>query len=217
MKCAQVFGFCVFLSLATVQAASAEPVLFSTLAAGDTYNTNFIFTIGGPVQPIRQAQLFTPTAEGRVNTLELGLVLFSGADRVVAELLTNVDNQPGSVIESFLFTGLPLERGSGQSALLSAGSVLSPLLTTETSYWLRVGPGDLSTTAGWNASSFRVLVPHWLAIGSDVQPVQPNQLAAFRLTGETGNPIPEPGTMLLVGSALGIAALRRRTRPGANA
>lgn len=216
MKCAQVFGLCVFLSLATVQAASAEPVLFSTLADGDTYDPSFTFNIGGPI-PIRQAQLFTPTAEGRLNSLELGLVLFSGADRVVAELLTNVDNQPGSVIESFLFSGLPLDRRSGESALLSAGSVLNPLLTTETSYWLRVGPGDLSTSAGWKASSFRLLAPHWITIGSDVLPVGPSQLAAFRLNAETGDPIPEPGTMLLVGSTLGIAALRRRTRPGANA
>jgi hypothetical protein len=118
MKVAQVVAVCLVLSFVGARAASAESVLFSALAEGDTYNTNFTFTIGGPAD-IRQAQVFTPTAEGRLTSLELALALFSGADRVVAEILTNVSNQPGSIIDTFVFSGLPLDRGSGQSALLS--------------------------------------------------------------------------------------------------
>jgi hypothetical protein len=130
--------------------------------------------------------MFTPITEGRLTSLELALALFSGTDRVVAEILTNVSNRA----ESFANSG--------------------------TSYWLRVGRGDVSTDAGWKASSLRVLAVHWVARGSDVRPVEINQLAAFRLNGETTDPIPEPGTMLLVGSALAMAAARRRGRAHAN-
>ena len=115
-----------------------------------------------------------------------------------------------SVLLSALAEGDAYNTNFSQSALLSASSVLNPLLTTDTSYWLRVGRGDISTDAGWKASSLRVVVPHWVALGSDVRPVELNQLAAFRLNRETTDPIPEPGTMLLVGSALAIAAARRR-------
>ena len=113
MKCAQVGGFCLLLSLATVQSAPAEPVLFSTLADGDTYNPFFSFAIGGP-HNVRQAQQFMPTAEGRVSSLELGLVL-SRTDNVLALLLTNDDNQPGSVIDSFLFSGNPAPRRTAKA------------------------------------------------------------------------------------------------------
>lgn len=95
MKLVEVLAFCVVVSFVTAQPGSAEPVLFSSLAEGDTYNTNFTFTIGGPAD-IRQAQMFTPTTEGRLTSLELALALFSGTDRVVAEILTNVSNHAES-------------------------------------------------------------------------------------------------------------------------
>jgi hypothetical protein len=43
MKLAEVLAFCVVVSFVTAQPGSAEPVLFSSLAEGNTYNTNHIY------------------------------------------------------------------------------------------------------------------------------------------------------------------------------
>ena len=207
MKCPGVFPLCALFALGIVRVASADPVIFSTLGPGDSYNPNFTF---GIYHELQQGQQFRPTADGQLSTLELGLTLFRGADHVAAQLLTDNNGQPGALIESFTFSGIPLNRGHQESALLSAASVLNPFLTTEAFYWVLLTRGDPSTEAGWNASSSRTLATHFIRPGNDPPRIEMNQLAAFRLNA--AHPIPEPGTMLLVGSTLAIAAFRHRRR-----
>jgi hypothetical protein len=191
-----------------VRVVSADPVIFSTLGIGDSYNVNGAFTIGSHFN-IRQGQLFKPTADGRLSGLDLGLVLFEGADVVTAQLRANVDNQPGTVIETFMFSGIP-EGGLGHSALLSAPSLINPLLRRDTSYWMFLAPGDPSTNAGWNFANSSLTALQYVVIGDEPPRTEIAGLAAFRLSGEQSAPVPEPATLLLVASAVGAAFLRGR-------
>jgi hypothetical protein len=193
--------------------ASADPVLFSTLGIGDSYNVNGLFTIGFDFN-IRQGQLFMPTADGRLSSLELGLALFEGADLVSAQLRANVGNQPGTIIETFMFSGIPRGfPGSGVSALLSVPSLLNPFLRSDTSYWMFLAPGAPSTSAGWNFANGTSTALTYFTIGDNPPRTEISALAAFRLSGEQSAPVPEPATWLLVASATGAAVLRRRFSP----
>jgi hypothetical protein len=215
MKCEKLFALCAILLTVGAPQAHADPVIFSTLGVGDSYATNAAFVIGSNFD-IRQGEAFTPSASGRLSSLELGLTSFSlsgSRQTVLASLMTDDGGLPGRIIETFVFGGdIP---NNPDSALLLVNSVTRPELMVGVTYWLILSRGDVSTNVGWNFAALGLTTTsHYLVIGDEPPRIAFNSRGAFRLTAEA-DPIPEPATLLLFASgAAGIWAQRRARLKG---
>src|ERR1700752_2216341 len=103
MNYVRVVSFCAILAFGSVRAASADPVIFNSFGPGDTYNLNSVYAIGGPTH-FEQGQLFRAVMEGRLTRLDIAMTVLTRGE-VIVDLMTDNDNSPGLVIESFSFPG----------------------------------------------------------------------------------------------------------------
>jgi hypothetical protein len=205
---------CLFLSLViailgAVQ-VSAMP-LYSTLGSGDSYNTMMGYTIGLSPNFYDQGNQFVidGTQSYLLDTIEVAIGLISGTNEVDVWLMSDVGDEPGAIIESFNFAGQMGDFGE-YNPLLVGTSVLNPVLTPGTKYWLIASAPQSDTWASWNLSdpdinglrAVRESETNPWSIYSDTT------MAAFRVNGEV---IPAPGAVVLVGIGMGcISWLRRR-------
>jgi hypothetical protein len=205
---------CLFLSLViailgAVQ-VSAMP-LYSTLGSGDSYNTMMGYTIGLSPNFYDQGNQFVidGTQSYLLDTIEVAIGLISGTNEVDVWLMSDVGDEPGAIIESFNFAGQMGDFGE-YNPLLVGTSVLNPVLTPGTKYWLIASAPQSDTWASWNLSdpdinglrAVRESETNPWSIYSDAT------MAAFRVNGEV---IPAPGAVVLVGIGMGcISWLRRR-------
>ncbi len=218
MSCLMVvIGGILLLSLSSAQAA----VIYNTFGLGDSYLTDYGsgFNISGPTSGVPngyggegevvQGNGFVPAYTGTLDSVELAMGLVSGANELEVWLMGANFSVPGSVIETFSFSG-QMQDSSGGGGIITGYSVEHPVLNANELYWLVASaPGDAHAT--WYTSQDRVQ-----ALTGIRNPEGLWELAfdgpqtAFRISG-TLAPVPIPSTLLLMGSGLaGVVGIARR-------
>lgn len=203
----------VLLVLFAVSEARADTVVFSNFGPGMTFADSGFTVLAGNVTGTQiPAVAFTPSGSFTFSSAQVAVGSLSGPNILQVILMTSSGGAPGNIIETITVTNLP-SFGSGGIAL--ANSALHPVLTSGTQYWLVAFPPDPNTIMAWNFSlidfsspvlgSFTDLTGPWLSIQGQGGP-----RPAFQINGE---PVPEPATMLLLGTglaALGTTVRKRR-------
>jgi hypothetical protein len=122
----------------------------------------------------------------------------------------NRDNsdQPGAVLESFVVPGGTLGSIGNNNAPLVFNSVLHPLRTSGTRYWITVS-SDLNDSVSWNLNTTGDVSDQAISTDGGSTWFSPSGImpGAFDVNGT----VPEPATATgVVGGALLISLLRRR-------
>jgi hypothetical protein len=204
---------CVFVFSITTMPMVGESIIFSNFGPGLSYNT----AAGNPVgnafdgNNYAEANVFTTgSGDYPLESMQIALSCsFVCSDPFRVTLSQNSGGKPGAAIETFtLAPSLLGPLGSNNTPLLLT-SVLNPVLTGGTLYWVTVS-SDLNDSIAWNWNSTGDRSPQALSPDGGITWFVPSGLTpgAFQVTLVT----PEPGTWgLLLGAGMVFGALKKRS------
>ncbi len=198
----------VVTALLALAAPAPADVVFTTFGPGNSHDSTTGWTIGyvSPTWTQGDQFSFTGSQPYPLTSIEVAAAWVSGTNQMNVSLMTDNMGQPGTTLESFSFTNMG--NFGDNNPLLVGTSVLHPLLTPGTEYWL-VADAPSGTWDAWNWSSPQVLGLHaqsldggttW-SVGSD------DVLGAFQINGGV-TPVPVPGAVLLGALGLSVAGWR---------
>lgn len=213
--------------------SSADPVvIFNNFGPGGTYGLS-AGPILGPNAPLSEGDVtpgqwfassfLVPDGRYELSSVDLALSVLNTLGQpvepvnVTLRLVRDVAGLPGTAVLDTMTT-IASASLFVNGSVETATSTLRPLLTTGM-YWLIASTLDEGRSAGWMASTadMRSLPAAIRRVDGDWGRTSPN--GAFRVHAEAVDsaPVPEPGTMLLVGAGLAAAVRARRRRPTAKA
>jgi len=211
----------VALLLGHAREVKADSIIYSNLGPGETHDQHDYYSVSGGGQDFVNgfgaalAESFTPTSNFVFSSMELALGLVPGGlpitNAFTVKLMSDDAGHPGSTLEAFSITGLPVYPSSGIEQFTS--TIHTPL-SEGTTYWVAAFPVAGDSYGGWylNATGAAGISK----IGNDgvTWTAYTDPSAAFEVDGQA---VPEPATLTLVGigtlGLLGYARRRRKTVP----
>lgn len=210
-------GFALLFAISS--AAQAIP-LFSNFGAGYSYQTGAGLLVGdgnldGSAN-YAQASTFTTNATANLGTIVLALsdFGFGQTDTISISLRDSGSNLPGSnVLETFTIAANTLGVLGNNNLPLVLNSVLNPLLTVGTQYWLTIST-SLTNIIVWNFSDtdFANYNVESQSLDGGMTWDLPfgNTRGVFEINAAVVQ-VPEPATLaLLLSGAFGVVGFRRR-------
>ncbi|PYX08220.1 MAG: hypothetical protein DMG88_11615 [Acidobacteria bacterium] len=206
-------GLLVVIAAIPLTVHADSVILFNTFGPGHTYDCCQDFSESGSnVGPYISAMAFTPNTTSPLFAIDLAIGSGQVNDQFTLALMSTNGGLPGSILESWSLTTtfhLALCNHCFETAL----STLHPVLQGGTQYWLVVFPSS-DMDGGWFASNDAQGTSAFSSDrGKTWTPHANSQMGAFDVRGISNTAVPEPSTIILLGSGLlGITAARRKTR-----
>jgi hypothetical protein len=197
--------------LCIISIPAAADTIYNNFDAGDSYNCCNGWTVSGPGSPPGEfisANEFTAGATGFVSQIDLAIGVVTGDGGGTAALYTVSNGIPGTLLGSWDYVA---HQPFGNCCAIESISISGgPQLTSGIDYFL-VLSADNPTWNAWNQNTTG-------ATGEDLFSQDGGQtwndngiqtLGTFRIEGTA---VPEPGTLVMLGSGIVAAAagLRRK-------
>lgn len=209
-------ALCISLLPSTLHANSVT--VFSTFGPNHSFDCCATYSIsGGTNLPnFSEAMAFTPTVLSTLQKIDIAVTyntVFSNAFSLA--LMTSTMGQPGSILESWNLT-TPFAVASCGNCFVTALSAQQIVLQPGTQYWVAAFPAG-NIDGNWNRNIIGAVgTVASSGDGGKTWTISPNGqvLGAFDVIGGTSSTVPEPGTLVLLGSGLlGTIGLARRRLP----
>ncbi len=195
----------------------ADSVVYSNIGTGgDVYSDIEGWAVIGAASPygfgyqLAPAFPFTPASTVYFTELDIALKYGGvGANSMTVDLMSD-NSGPGSVLESWSISGLPFETTCCSLTALSGNGTIP--LESGSTYWVGVLPGADDSFGSWAGNTTGVSATEFENEGTGWSQHGFNSVGAFEVQG---SPVPEPGTLSLLGTGLlGLAGLMRRKLRG---
>ena len=191
-------GILVLIGLALQSGALAASVGFDDFGPGNSYgNSGYTIAYGSSV-----GDQFTTSLTGGLFEIDLAMGYLFGSRDVTVRLLTDSNNSPGSVLESFQLTVTNDFNSPG--SFIPVFSITHPILSVGTDYWLLATATNPGSSDVWYVNSANA---HGLRYTDGA--ITGDWMGTFRVSVAHN---PEPATFVLAGAALCLIGrfVRRR-------
>jgi hypothetical protein len=202
---AAIFILLLVSGLVSLSIPSRADVIFTNLigpcCGGDAIT-------GANFGAVSLATAFTPSvsdflADARVVMFQVAG--FGGDPHFNISLFSDAGGAPGSLIEQF---GTDLTAPATPGGIVTANSGLNPKLLANTQYWLVLTPFDSSTEIGWEQGGSRPVPTDFTASPVGLGGWTPVGGANPNLQFEVDGTVPEPASLLLLVTGLGLIVVR---------